>query len=242
MPSSTASPSTWWKCHSWVASVASYLNALPGTITLTGGCVVSMILACMGDVWVLSSMGRLPSSSTWSTHSVSHMSRAGWSLGMLSMSKLYRSHSTSGPSSTPNPMDAKTSVISRMVWVTGWSLPCGAGQPGSVTSIRSCSTWSAMEAARSPRSRASMSPSSRLFARLAAAPTARLSSWSREPSPRSRRVSCPLRPRYATRHLSTPSASTAASNSRVAAAATSSTCWTVGLSSLMGHVDMARRE
>lgn len=75
-PSSTASTSTCVIIHSCVVSVASKRYARPGTATRIGGPCCSMIRICAGDVCVRRSTGRRPSAS-WSTQSVSHMSRAG---------------------------------------------------------------------------------------------------------------------------------------------------------------------
>ena len=68
---------------------------------------------------------------------VSHRSRAGWSAGMLSASKLSASVSTSGLSTTTKPNWPRTRAISRSVSRMGCRPPRHGARPGSVTSSRS---------------------------------------------------------------------------------------------------------
>ena len=56
---------------------------------------------------------------------------------MLSIWKLVRSSSTSGPSWTVKPNRPKISAISAIVSMTGWSAPRATGRPGVVTSTAS---------------------------------------------------------------------------------------------------------
>ena len=97
-PSSTASPSIWWKTGLWVASWASLRKHLPGLTTYSGSGRVSIARTCTGDVWVRSTTPDCCAPSGPATKIVSCISRAGWSGGKLSASKLYHSASTSGPS------------------------------------------------------------------------------------------------------------------------------------------------
>ena len=90
-------------------------------MTRTGGSCASITRACIGDVCVRSSVVKPPPASRFaSSQNVSNISRAGWSFGMFSISKLYRSHSTSGPSTTWNPIPWKMPHISRITSVDGW--------------------------------------------------------------------------------------------------------------------------
>ena len=96
-PSSTASPSIWWNTGLCVASSASLRKHLPGLTTYSGSGLVSMARICTGEVCVRSTRpDRAPSGPA--TKNVSCISRAGWSGGKFSASKLYHSASTSGPS------------------------------------------------------------------------------------------------------------------------------------------------
>ena len=79
-----------------------------------------MTRICTGDVWVRSTT--LPGS-PYSTNSVSHMLRAGWSGGMFRAAKLYQSVSTSGPSAMVKPSPTNTSSSRSCVWVTRWVWP-----------------------------------------------------------------------------------------------------------------------
>ncbi len=160
------------------------------------------------------------------------MSRAGWPLGMLSFSKLYVSHSTSGPSTTLNPMDAKELQMSRTMRVVGCRPPLGTGQPGRVTSMASPAMPAAASACLICCSRSSRPCSRATLAAFAAAPAARRSSAGSEPRPRSTCVSSPRLPKNATRHASSCSVSDATFSSRSAFDCRSST-WSVVLASLM---------
>ena len=100
-PSSTARHSIWWNTGLCVASSASVRKHLPGLTTYSGSGRVSMARICTGEVCVRSTTpgrGRAPSGPA--TNIVSCISRAGWSGGKFSASKLYHSASTSGPSAT----------------------------------------------------------------------------------------------------------------------------------------------
>ena len=87
----------------------------------------------------------------------------------------------------------------------GWKRPTGAVRPGLVTSICSCWARTAKRSSRTRRRAPSSSSSKRTLARLASTPAARRSSAGREPRLRSTVVSLPRRPRYRTRHSSSPS-------------------------------------
>ena len=54
MPSSTASPSSWWNIGVWVAS-ESRRYTLPGTTMKIGGSCCSIARTCIGEVCVRSS-------------------------------------------------------------------------------------------------------------------------------------------------------------------------------------------
>ena len=127
---STTRPSIWWNVFSWVASSASWRKTRPIATARIGGLRVSIARTCTGEVWVRS---RWPSSS----QNVSCVSRAGWSVGMLSASKLWRSSSTQGPSRTSKPIERKRSSSSRRICVTGWSVPPPRRAPGMVASTHS---------------------------------------------------------------------------------------------------------
>ena len=78
------------------------IGALPPEARADAGRRVSMDLICTGEVWVRNTMPDLaplcPACPAMKI--VSCISRAGWSGGMFSASKLYHSASTSGPSAT----------------------------------------------------------------------------------------------------------------------------------------------
>ena len=106
-PSSTARPSIWWNTGLWVASSASARKHRPGLTTYSGNGRDSMERICTGEVCVRSTTPDRPEPPVPSpaslgpaTNSVSWDSRAGWSGGKFSASKLYHSASTSGPSAT----------------------------------------------------------------------------------------------------------------------------------------------
>ena len=99
-------------------------------------------------------------------------------------------------------MAEKALVISRMVWVIGWSLPSCTALPGSVTSMRSRSATAEEACSRSEASFFSRAASMEALSRLARAPASRRSSGESPPSPRNTCASVPLRPRNRTRHSS----------------------------------------
>jgi hypothetical protein len=55
MSSSTASPSTWWNCGVWVASL-SRRYVRPGMTTYSGGGCASIARICIGEVCVRRTM------------------------------------------------------------------------------------------------------------------------------------------------------------------------------------------
>ncbi len=95
MPWSTTRPSTWWKTGECVASTSSLRYTRPGTMRRSGAPWRRISRICTGDVCVRSSRGE---TALRSTKSVSCESRAGWSGGKFSASKLWKSFSISGPS------------------------------------------------------------------------------------------------------------------------------------------------
>ena len=97
-PSSTARHSIWWNTGLCVASSASLRKHVPGLTTYSGSGRVSMARIWTGEVCVRSTMPEDADPSGAATNRVSCISRAGWSGGKLSASKLYHSASTSGPS------------------------------------------------------------------------------------------------------------------------------------------------
>ena len=70
------------------------------------------------------------------------MSLAGWLSGVFKAVKLLYSFSTSGPSSTLNPISEKIDEISSIVCETGWILPLTKDLSGRVISIFSFSNFS----------------------------------------------------------------------------------------------------
>ena len=77
---------------------------------------------------------------------MSCISLAGWLSGVFKAVKLLYSFSTSGPSSTLNPISEKIDDISSIVWDTGWILPFMNGLSGKVISIFSFSSFSLISA------------------------------------------------------------------------------------------------
>ena len=59
---------------------------------------------------------------------VSCSCRAGWSGGMLSAVKLWKSSSICGPSATVKPISPKIATTSSMVWLIGWMRPSGSAR------------------------------------------------------------------------------------------------------------------
>ena len=94
-------------------------KTLPGATMRIGGGPASIVRICTGDV--CERRMRPPS-----TKNVSCMSRAGWSGGVLSASKLFHSVSIHGPVRTSKPRPRKISSISRRTSVSGCSVPSGA--------------------------------------------------------------------------------------------------------------------
>ena len=99
----------------WVAS-SSRRKTLPGAMIRTGGGPAIIVRICTGEV--CERRMRPPS-----TKKVSCMSRAGWSGGVLSASKLCHSVSIQGPVRTSKPMPWKICSISRRTSVSGCSVP-----------------------------------------------------------------------------------------------------------------------
>ena len=100
-------------------------------------------------------------------------SRAGWSGGMLSASKLYQSVSTSGPSATVKPRPTKTSSRRLVAWVTRCRWPASAAGRTSVRSSRSASSCARRPPARAPARvppAAALDGAARLVQRLAGRP------------------------------------------------------------------------
>ncbi len=97
-PSSTASSSIWWNTGLCVASSVSVRKHLPGLPTYSGSGRVSMARICTGEVCVRSTRPESAVPSGAATNIVSYCSRAGWSGGKFSASKLFHSASISGPS------------------------------------------------------------------------------------------------------------------------------------------------
>ena len=142
-PSSTARHSIWWNTGLCVASSGSVRKHLPGLTTYTGSGRVSRARICTGEVCVRSTTPEWPPSGP-ATKIVSCISRAGWSGGKFSASKLYHSASTSGPSAISYPMPTNTSASRSPTVVTGCLAPAGCRSQGRVTStVSSTSTrWS----------------------------------------------------------------------------------------------------
>ncbi len=130
MPSSTASPSIWWKVGVWVASGVSRRYTRPGDTMYTGGSCVSIVLIWDGDVSVRSTV-------SGSRKSVWTGDREGCPCGKFSASKLYRVVSTSRPSTIVYPRPRKMSSNSRRICVMRCRWPRRTGVPGIVTSTRS---------------------------------------------------------------------------------------------------------
>src|SRR5215470_6000406 len=144
------------------------------------------------------------------------MSRAGWSLGIASASKVCQSVSICGPSSTTNPISEKIWIASRRTWVSRWRWPPPTGRVGRVTStVRARSSLPAASA--SSPSRAATRSSIACLTLLAAAPTAGRSPAGSRPSSFMASDSLPFLPRNpacaARIACSSPSGATAASNS-----------------------------
>ena len=118
---STCRPSHCGNIGVWVAS-SSRRKTLPGAMIFTGGGPASMVRICTGEV--CERRMRPPS-----TKKVSCMSRAGWSGGVLSASKLFHSVSISGPVRTSKPMPRKISSISMRTRVSGCSVPARRPRP-----------------------------------------------------------------------------------------------------------------
>ncbi len=156
-----------------------------------------MVRICTGEVCVRS---RRPPA----RKKVSWLSRAGWSGGKLSASKLCQSSSASGPSATEYPMRRKISSISRRTSVTGWQRADPGRRPGSVTSS-ACRRWLAASASACAAARRS---STSFFSSLSALPYAGLASRGSDLSASSRSRSRPeRRPAKRTRTASTRAAS-----------------------------------
>src|SRR6267143_1544796 len=151
------------------------------------------------------------------------MSRAGWSRGMLSASKLYASVSISGPSATEKPSPVKIRTISSCTRVSGCTTPRAGRRPGSVRSGRSLSRWRRRSVARAASRRDSSSASSSRLASLAAAPTCGRSSAGSAPRDLRICVRPPERPRYRTRIASSSADEAAPSMAARASPATAST-------------------
>ena len=129
-----------------------------------------------------------------STKKVSCMSRAGWSGGVLSASKLFHSVSIHGPVRTSKPRPRKIVSISRRTRVSGCSVPSGAPRAGSVTSTTRARS-AARLASSSAASRAPTALSMPDLARLAASPTAGRSAGGSLPSAFMRSETLPFLPR-----------------------------------------------
>ena len=98
-----------------------------------------------------------------------------------------------------SPMALKAASISRLICVDGCRRPRIGRRPGRVTSMQLEDVGAAVAARRSANSASRWD-----FAWFAAAPTDLRSLSGRAPRLRSAAVSAPLRPRYLTRHASTP--------------------------------------
>ena len=123
MPSSTTSPSTWWKTGR-VRRVE-----LVGAVDPARADHVDR--RRRGRAWCGSAPARCACagprrSPPSSTKNVSCIVRAGWSGPRLSASKLSHSASTSGPSATSQPIATKTSAMRSCMVVSGWRAPAGA--------------------------------------------------------------------------------------------------------------------
>src|ERR1044071_5026521 len=144
------------------------------------------------------------------------MSRAGWSLGIASASKVFQSVSICGPSSTTNPSSAKIWIASRRTWVNRCRWPPPTGRAGSVMSIvRARSSLPAVSA--SSPSRAATRSSIACLTLLAAARARARSPAGSRPSSFMTSDSLPFLPRNpacaARIACSSPSGAIAASNS-----------------------------
>jgi hypothetical protein len=151
-------------------STVSLRKQRPGTITFSGGwkpCLTTRcsVRTCTGEVCVRS---RFLSDS----QNVSWLSRAGWSPGMFSASKLKYSDSTSGPSCHWKPRLANRSTSSFCTIVIGCSAPRGRLGPGSVGSMSVAASSCCKAACANCSRRAASACSSSCLTALAALPNA----------------------------------------------------------------------
>ena len=145
-----------------------------------------------------------------SAKKVSCASRAGWCLGMLSISKLCFSSSTHGPSAHSKPKWAKMVVMRSIATESGCRWPCGAGKAGKVKSKQVLFSSSLICLAAKKAVFSSNAAESAPFKALPNGPATFLSSIEKSFKPFNRSVSAPLRPKAATRSSSTAAKSAAA--------------------------------
>ncbi len=115
---------------------------------------------------------------------------------MFNAPKLNQSVSTSGPSTTVQPMAPKIAAISSMVREIGWIRPLSLGRGGRVGSIRSDSRRASSAASSSAIFRLSIADVSASFRRFNAAPRSFRCSGGVLPRSRSMPVRVPLTPEY----------------------------------------------